>query len=567
MKGRKILLFSVLLILQLLCHSSETLNLQSEKSSYSLKHSLIFNAGNNDIKPEQVVRFLNDNVFTFMSGNLNKGFSHDVYWLAFTLKNETSEINWTLETGPSSIEELEYYFLDEFDGNVFRISTENKNNCEWTNIHHALSITHFKLQKGETRTILLKVKSYPVQLSAKIMPRSSNLNNYFLEFSLRGMYYGLLLCLVITSLFSFILNRRKEYILYFIYLLAFSFFQLSHDGYLLQTGIDFAINRKLIIIAESLCIISGLFFQRTFIGSRLRRVSNVLFNVLISFSILLILSTFFIPLIYFVYLSVVSASLIIVFSFNCLAVALIQKNNPNDHVYTYHSLAWIFLFSGFSIFSLKQFGLLPLNLITRNSIHFASVAEFIFLSFALAEREKHLHLEKEKTLFLENKNKTLLSLSTTDSLTGLYNRMRSEDILTSEIKESERYNYPLCMAFLDIDYFKKINDTFGHPAGDSVLKEFATILSENIRQSDYAGRWGGEEFILIIPHSRLYDAIKMSEKLIQIIREYPFPAVGHCTASLGITQLKPGEKKQDFIKRVDQLLYASKDRGRNRVSS
>ena len=159
----------------------------------------------------------------------------------------------------------------------------------------------------------------------------------------------------------------------------------------------------------------------------------------------------------------------------------------------------------------------------------------------------------------------LRRLATTDNLTGVYNRMKLEQLLTAEVLRSRRYNRPLSVILIDVDLFKLVNDTFGHNVGDTVLKTIARILKENIRESDFIGRWGGEEFLIINPETEPEGSRAVAEKLREAVGDYCFEKVGQKTISLGIAGLQENEWEENMLQRADKALYRAKHNGRNRV--
>ena len=161
-------------------------------------------------------------------------------------------------------------------------------------------------------------------------------------------------------------------------------------------------------------------------------------------------------------------------------------------------------------------------------------------------------------------NKELEILSQTDKLTSLYNRAKLDSILEKEIKYKKRYETSLSLIIADIDYFKNINDTYGHVVGDIILKEFADILSKNIRGTDYVGRWGGEEFLFIFPQTNDSDAHKITENLRKIIEEHNFYKNIKVTASFGINECKD-ENPTKCVSKADKALYEAKNSNRNCV--
>lgn len=161
-------------------------------------------------------------------------------------------------------------------------------------------------------------------------------------------------------------------------------------------------------------------------------------------------------------------------------------------------------------------------------------------------------------------NKELEISSQTDKLTSLFNRAKLDSILDKEIKYKKRYETSLSLVIADIDYFKKINDTYGHVVGDVILKEFADILSKNIREIDYVGRWGGEEFLFIFPQTNDSDAHKITENLRKIIENHNFYKNIKVTASFGINECKD-ENPTKCISKADKALYEAKNSNRNCV--
>lgn len=158
-------------------------------------------------------------------------------------------------------------------------------------------------------------------------------------------------------------------------------------------------------------------------------------------------------------------------------------------------------------------------------------------------------------------------LATTDSLTGIANRREFTAILEREVARVQRYGKPLSLAMFDLDYFKRVNDTFGHDVGDDVLQAVTRLVKENIRSADVVARWGGEEFMVLMPESDMQAAGRASEKLRQAIAGHHFDTVGKLTASFGVAAFEPHDDLNSLLKRADDALYQAKDNGRNRVET
>jgi len=170
---------------------------------------------------------------------------------------------------------------------------------------------------------------------------------------------------------------------------------------------------------------------------------------------------------------------------------------------------------------------------------------------------------------LEAKNRELEILATTDALTGVKSRRNFFDIGEQYILVAKRENMPLSFIMLDIDYFKKVNDTYGHIAGDEVLKNFTSIISNNLRKSDIFGRVGGEEFAIIFHNADKNTALQLAEKIRKKINNNSakfHDKIINITVSLGVAVLKDEDTLDSLFNKADEALYASKQNGRNQVT-
>jgi diguanylate cyclase (GGDEF)-like protein len=185
----------------------------------------------------------------------------------------------------------------------------------------------------------------------------------------------------------------------------------------------------------------------------------------------------------------------------------------------------------------------------------------------LAGRERSVHdaVELSKRMQLQELARDLRFQANTDSLTGLNNRLRFNQALTGEMPRSLRYKVPFSVIVFDVDRFKRINDTYGHQTGDRVLVQLARIASERLRASDVMARWGGEEFVILLPETAVTMAHQCAEKLRAVIAQADFGEAGPVTCSFGIAQYADGESAESLIARADAALYSAKLKGRNRT--
>ena len=166
---------------------------------------------------------------------------------------------------------------------------------------------------------------------------------------------------------------------------------------------------------------------------------------------------------------------------------------------------------------------------------------------------------------LQKANALLQTLATMDELTGVYNRNFFDRKTGDEMERADRYNEPLSLIVFDLDCFKHVNDTWGHPVGDEVLKQVAAVAGQIIRNSDMLNRLGGEEFAVLMPKTTLCGALTVAEKLRKALADNLHPSVGQVTASFGVAERKRSESFKSWYKRADAALYRAKNSGRNCV--
>ena len=198
--------------------------------------------------------------------------------------------------------------------------------------------------------------------------------------------------------------------------------------------------------------------------------------------------------------------------------------------------------------------------------------EFLGITRDITARKQHEHaLEQAREATaaanqaLQAANAELHTLASTDALTGVWNRRHFEQAADTALAQAGRYAVPLSLILFDIDYFKAINDRYGHQTGDLVLIEVARRVGGSLRAGDVLARWGGEEFMVLTPHCGEREAVELAEKLRGLLAGDDFPGAGRVTASFGVTEWASAETLDAWTKRVDEALYQAKEAGRNRV--
>ena len=169
------------------------------------------------------------------------------------------------------------------------------------------------------------------------------------------------------------------------------------------------------------------------------------------------------------------------------------------------------------------------------------------------------------TYRLRKLNAALLHLSNTDSLTGLANRQKLSSCMAEAMIRSHQFDLPFSVLLLDVDNFKNVNDTYGHLAGDAVLQALSAIIVKELRVQDTAGRWGGEEFLVLLPETGAEKAVELAENLRNKVSTHVFAADLHCTISIGVAEMRHGDTPDTLVHRADTALYSAKKAGKDRV--
>jgi len=204
---------------------------------------------------------------------------------------------------------------------------------------------------------------------------------------------------------------------------------------------------------------------------------------------------------------------------------------------------------------------------TTMTVFVLTIGRCMFLGIFSSSMRQSLY---KSGVELKQAYKRIEELAELDELTGSFNRRCIMRMLDDEIARARRGNTPCAIALIDLDWFKLINDAYGHPTGDEVLRTFAITVFANIRQIDKFGRYGGEEFLLVLPETPEGDAVRTLDRLRAIIADLDWSAFSpgmQVTISAGVATLKPDETPDTFLARADRALYAAKAQGRNRIAS
>ncbi|HHJ34193.1 MAG TPA: GGDEF domain-containing protein [Gammaproteobacteria bacterium] len=374
-----------------------------------------------------------------------------------------------------------------------------------------------------------------------------------------GLLYGILIALLLYNLSLFISIGQTRYIYYVLYLSMFLLMNISYTGHgyaYIWPG-SIWLQKWINPISIGMVATTGIMFAFSFLN--IRKLFPRLF-----FSTLVFCTLFWIAQISFLFLNMQTQSVISavgfvmffsVFTFYC---ALISFNMGHRDA-LYYLVATIATLIGSAITASTIWGFIPFSVLTYRAAEIAVSIDALLLSIALAEQFRRAQEEKVEAQ----------QLARIDMLTSLNNRRAFNEVSFPLWHTAIRHEHETCIILLDLDEFKVINDTYGHATGDEVLKEISGVLNTMTREGDVLARWGGEEFIIMLPQTSLYHATQIAERIRVTISDLHIKTKLHelkITVSLGVAQKHSDiHELDDLIKLADKGLYQAKQSGRNTV--
>ena len=533
--------------------------------------------------------------------DLNFGFSKSAYWLRLELQNNSAQaIDRLLEISYARLSSVQFYQPDA-EGIYETIATGRIAPFDTRPYAHRYFVFPLSLSAHSAQVVYIRIQSTDsIVVPARLWEHKSFHRYERNDYIGQAWYFGMTTAMVLFNLLLFFELRLKIYLQYVLFVISSAITVAAQNGlaheFIWPEATLFS--NISTYTGVSLTLVALLFFMRSMLNTRgLIPKTDDLLKLLIAIHLLM-------PIVFSVSLQTVAkfATLLnLATALLILGIGIFCAFKRQRSAY-FFVLAFFMIVLGGVVTAMRAFGYLPTNTFTINAMQFGAALEMIVLAFTLADRFNELRLEKiqvknellktqrhlvdtlqssekliesqvgERTAKLKILNTQLESLSITDSLTGIANRRRFDEVLAIEWSRASRVGKPLALALIDIDYFKNYNDHYGHQTGDECLRRFAAILDASIcRTGDLVARYGGEEFVFIAPATDSASAFGMAGKVLDALRtagiEHEMSELGIVTASIGVASIVPGadDVPEMLVKRADEAMYRAKQQGRNQV--
>ena len=462
---------------------------------------------------------------------------------------------------------LEYFEVNSDNTLIKQLLIEPYGALAKEQLNGSDAIFRFTLEPDETKTIYVNQKTHAYHFFNFFIFSPKESTEYLISQKVDAvLIVGLLLALAIYNLFIFISSRYKEYLYYSLYLISstlwifYVYGSMAHYLYIygeIPLRFNFGIMLAPVFLA--------LFIQTVFKTKIQYKREHTLLNSIT----VVALANFIYGLIDFnSALEILSSSLtyaLVIFMW--IAISIYKKGDKLIKIFLFAHTFYLF----FSVYALLYYkGLVTPNYISSHGTSIGLIIEALLLSYLVSYKFKIMEQEKDEERI---KQIELKFLASTDPLTKLYNRRYLTEMSEEILALSKREKKEVSIAILDIDKFKHVNDTYGHQFGDEVLIVLSHLLNEHKRESDVLCRYGGEEFVILLPNTSLENATNLAQKIRQQVESLRIPINSNpnqtlkFTISLGVSNVDiPNEKDiQSALVRADKALYKAKETGRNRV--
>ena len=509
----------------------------------------------------EIVEKSEKNLFSTLQKNHSKfGFTDNIFWIKTITRNNSS-------TKSFQVMELNHPSLDYID--IYELKNKElilKKKLGDLRLYDKSTFMpnpnyEFSISAGERKVFFIKIVS---EGSLNIGISVQDTNTYNLSSSKQikwlSFYFGAIVIMLMYNFIIYLIIKNRSFLYYVLFHVSYIIFALSLSGISFELFWPHSpwLNQYVIPMSMALIGVFGILFAIHFMDIKNMSIKLYKFLYLLAFMSFLI---FLLPLLtaynFTIQLSSFISFFIAVVLFTTSIYLLIFKKNKNALFYV---IAWGFFFLGVAIAHLSNIGFIPSTLITNFSSQIGSFFEALLLSIGLAYYYNGLKSEHSELTYT---NKILRELSQTDVLTGIYNRRYFYNEAHTLLSIAKEKNSECYLLMIDLDYFKGINDTYGHDIGDKVLKSFANICQTTLRENDIFARFGGEEFVLFLSGTDKSTAIEIAQSINTAIRHASFDFAPDLKLTVSIGLSNNTRELSTLLEEADQALYQAKESGRD----
>ena len=501
---------------------------------------------------EQISRESFDQAF-FSVGHQspNFGFTTSAWWVRVRLQNPSSKaMSLVLRQDYPLIDYLDIWQPDADGWQQF--STGDRRPFASRPIDHRLFLFPVEIPAESDKVLYLRYQTQGAMNIGLFVHNANDIMGFISqEYLALGVYYGGFMVLLIYNLIMFITFKERAFAHYLAYVLSYGLYMSVHNGLSFQflwPNNTWLANSSLLILL-SLSLNGALQFTRSILRSQQvsPRADKVAALMQAAAWICLGLS----PLVSYHLMVVPLSALTLLISIHLFVMGILALRAERSWPAIYYIVAFSALLLGVVVYMLKTFGLLPHNVVTQNAFQIGSLIEMVLLSLAVASRLSEFKRQTYK-----------------DALTQLNNRRSFDDHLSVEFARALAQGGPLSLVVLDIDRFKSFNDRYGHTTGDQALKTVADILAGTVRKPNMVFRYGGEEFVMLLPNAKASEVPVLCERIRHSVASQTKDSL-QLTVSVGfaVYSQERFSNADMLFQAADFALYTAKSRGRNCVVS